>query len=148
MKNFLERMYERSRNLNDALFSDSIKKHGPFESILDVGCWDGKGTMEYVKGSGMKRLYGIELVEEMGEEARNRGIERFSLKADQERWPFADGSIDCVISNQVVEHLSDLDHFFGEASRVLKKGGILVTSTNNLGSWHNVFSLFFRVDAV
>lgn len=38
-------------------------------------------------------------------------------------WPFDDDSMDVVISNQVLEHVFDYDHFFAELARVLTPGG-------------------------
>jgi SAM-dependent methyltransferase len=48
---------------------------------------------------------------------------------------------DSVVSNQVIEHLSDTDRFVSELWRVLRPGGVAVTSTENLASWHNVAAL-------
>lgn len=143
MKKLLTNMYEKARLLNNDFVSLAIKENEPLDSILDVGCWDGELTMGYVKICHVKNIYGIEIVKEMSDKAEEKGIKCFSLKADVDVWPMQDNSIDCVISNQVIEHLSNPDHFFSEAARVLKGEGILITSTNNLGSWHNIFSLFF-----
>jgi SAM-dependent methyltransferase len=38
-------------------------------------------------------------------------------------WPFDNESMDVVLSNQVLEHVFDYDHFFHELSRVLRPGG-------------------------
>ena len=43
----------------------------------------------------------------------------------------------------MIEHLVDTDNFLNEIYRVLKKDGYAIISTENLASWHNVFSLFF-----
>lgn len=142
MKKFLTKMYERARLSSDDFVIQAVKENGPFESILDIGCWDGELTMKYAEACNTRNIYGVEIVESKCREAEKKGVKCFSLRADEDRWPMDDNSIDCVISNQVVEHLTDLDYFFGEAQRVLKKNGILITSTNNLASWHNVFSLF------
>jgi SAM-dependent methyltransferase len=143
MKDYLAKMYGKAMIFNDRLIMKSLNTNGPFESILDVGCWDGEKTIDYAKACGAKKIYGIEVVEEASDKARKQGVQCFSLKADQDKWPFQDDSLDCIVTNQVVEHLSDLDHFFSEASRVLKRGGFLITSTNNLASWHNIFPLVF-----
>jgi len=50
--------------------------------------------------------------------------------------PFADDSIDLVVSNQVIEHLADTDSFVAEIRRVLRPGGMAVVSTENMASWH------------
>lgn len=143
LKKFLSKMYDDARKVNDKYVLQTLKQVGPFESLLDVGCWDGVLTLQYAKAAKARRIHGIEIVKEKSIEAEKKGISCSSLKADQDRWPFEDGTIDCVVSNQVIEHLSDVDHFFSEASRVLRKGGVLVTSTNNLSSWHNILPLFF-----
>jgi SAM-dependent methyltransferase len=40
-----------------------------------------------------------------------------------EEWPFADGSFDVVISNQVLEHVVDHDFVFRQIARTLRDGG-------------------------
>jgi SAM-dependent methyltransferase len=143
MKKKLAKMYENAVALNDNLIMKSIRTNGPFESILDVGCWDGEKTLDYAKVANARNIYGIEIAKEMSDRARGKGIRCFSLAADRDKWPIQDESMDCIVTNNVIEHLSDLDYFFSEASRVLKRGGFLITSTNNLASWHNIAPLFF-----
>jgi len=43
----------------------------------------------------------------------------------KKRWPFKSGSVDEILADNVVEHLTDLKHFLVEAARVLKLGGRL-----------------------
>ena len=143
VKKYLNNIYAQAMLDNDANVCKAIKESGPFESILDVGCWDGTKTLEYAKNAKSKNIFGIEIVENKSKEAQEKGIKTFSMIADRDRWPFEDGSVDCVTSNQVIEHLSNVDHFLSEASRVLKKDGVLITSTNNLSSWHNIVALVF-----
>lgn len=38
-------------------------------------------------------------------------------------WPLGDGAIDVVIGNLVLEHVAALPPIFGEAARVLRRGG-------------------------
>lgn len=45
----------------------------------------------------------------------------------------ADGSADLVVSFQVLEHVRDLDTYFGEARRVLRDDGLMLLSTH--GTW-------------
>ena len=143
LKKLLIKTYKNARELNDSFVIESIKKFGPFESVLDVGCWDGELTLEYSKAAEAKRILGIENDKSIENSAKDKGIEVSFLEADKDRWPIEDESLDCVVSNQVIEHLTDVDHFLSESNRVLKKGGYLITSTNNLGSWHNIWALVF-----
>ena len=42
------------------------------------------------------------------------------------RWPFADASMDMVVSCSVIEHLRDTEAFARECRRVLKPGGVSI----------------------
>jgi SAM-dependent methyltransferase len=143
LKKALNAMYAGAMALNDRNVCDSLTENGPFDRILDVGCWDGEKTMKYAKAAGALHVDGIEIVPAMAEAATRKGIRTIAIRADVDSWPYPDATFPCVISNQVIEHLSDVDRFIGEAARVLKPGGVLVTSTNNLSSWHNIVSLAF-----
>ncbi|HET7612911.1 MAG TPA: class I SAM-dependent methyltransferase, partial [Gemmatimonadaceae bacterium] len=45
-----------------------------------------------------------------------------------ERWPLPDAHFDVLISNQVLEHVADLDFTLAEMKRVVKPGGTVVVS--------------------
>ena len=109
---------------------------------LDVGCDDGTWTeavrqrLELAPG----QVSGLEIVEERAELARARGFDVHVGDLD-EPWPFESASFDVVHANQVIEHVTHLDHFVAETSRVLRPGGRAVVCTENLASWHNVSAL-------
>lgn len=110
---------------------------GPAARVLDLGCWDGGAFLRYAPQA---RLYGVEGHLGAGAAAASRGIVMVSADLDR-RLPYRDGSFDLVTSNQVIEHLADTDTFVAECLRVLRPGGHVAISTENLASWHNVFSL-------
>jgi 2-polyprenyl-3-methyl-5-hydroxy-6-metoxy-1,4-benzoquinol methylase len=53
------------------------------------------------------------------------------VRANLVRLPCRSGSVDVVVSNQVVEHLWDQAGFVAECARVLRPGGRLVLTTPN-----------------
>lgn len=46
-------------------------------------------------------------------------------------FPIKDSSVDIIFSLALIEHLSNIDHFFSECKRVLKSEGIIYLSTPN-----------------
>lgn len=48
---------------------------------------------------------------------------RLHLIRNADAWPFTDEHFDFVISNQVLEHILDLDHFLSQIRRVLRQNG-------------------------
>lgn len=143
LSTYLTHIYKRAREDSNNNVKEILSRTGPHNSLLDVGCWDGTSTIEWSRSAKAKKIFGIETVKLAALKSAKKGIDVKILKADTEKWPFKSASINCVVSNMLIEHLSDLDHFFSEASRVLIPGGFMVTSTNNLASWHNIVSLIF-----
>ena len=111
-------------------------------SLLDCGCDNGEWTLQLGARIGAVRLYGIEIVEERRQAALRKGI-LASYGDLNEPFPFGDEQFEIVHANQVIEHLKDTDNFIKEIWRTLKPGGYAVICTENLGSWHNIFSLVF-----
>lgn len=109
--------------------------------VVDIGCGDGQKTIKFKKRIGCTTIVGIDGVEERLKAAQKRGINNVICTNIEEKWPLKSGSFDVVISNQVIEHLVDIDHFIKEIKRILKPGGYTVVSTENLASWHNIFAL-------
>jgi SAM-dependent methyltransferase len=58
--------------------------------------------------------------------------------------PFATGSIDSVLSNQVLEHVDDTMAAMAELSRVLKPGGYLCITVPFIGRLHGVPCDYWR----
>jgi ubiquinone/menaquinone biosynthesis C-methylase UbiE len=118
----------------------SLFEANPNSKMLDLGCDDGEWTMEIAQRIGTANVFGVDLVEERYRKAVERGVE--VRQADLNgRVPFEDATFEVVHSNQVIEHISDLDFFVEEIHRVLKPGGYAVICTENLASWHNVACL-------
>lgn len=135
----MEKIWNRAYAGNDANIL-SLLEHNSKAVVLDVGCGDGQKSQKFKEKIGCTKIFGLDGVSQRLESAGKRGVE--IKKANLEKkWPFADKTFDVVISNQVIEHMHDLDNFISETKRVLKSGGYAVISTENLSSWHNIFAL-------
>lgn len=108
----------------------------PPRRLLDVGCWDGRVTERYARALRCA-AFGVEIFEEPAAVARGRGIGVVRLDLERDPLPWADGSMDVVIANQVFEHLKNIWLPMSEVFRVLRPGGHLVFSVPNLASLHN-----------
>lgn len=108
--------------------------------LVDVGCADGSDSIKLRDRIGASTVVGLELADQFLGPARARGVDVRQVDLT-ELWPLADGSVDALHSNQVIEHLAQTDHFMREIRRVLKPSGYAVVSTNNLASLHNVIAL-------
>ena len=136
---YLKRLFAQTALANKAEILNTIEPC-PGGRLLDCGCGNGEFTARVARRARVSESYGIECVDQRIEEATGRGI--IVTKADlNEPLPHEDGFFDIVHANQVIEHLTNTDLFLREIKRVLRPDGYAILSTNNLASWHNVFSL-------
>ncbi|CEM30750.1 unnamed protein product [Vitrella brassicaformis CCMP3155] len=104
------------------------------EVVLDLGAGAGFDLFLAAKRVGPSgRLIGVDYSADMVERARanakKRGIANVDFHhAELERLPIADRSVDCVISNCVLNLVPDKTKAFSELFRVLKSGGRVVIS--------------------
>jgi SAM-dependent methyltransferase len=58
------------------------------------------------------------------------------IQSTSEKLPFADGSFDCILLSELIEHLASPQLTIDEAARVLRPGGrLLVTTPNYRSLW-------------
>ena len=81
--------------------------------VLDWGCGGGDLVAE-------GRAAGYDVI---GCDFDAHGPHLSAIGADHYRLPYPDGSVDVIISNQVLEHVMDYDRSLAELRRVLKPGG-------------------------
>jgi len=92
---------------------------------------------------GVHEVYGIDVDEERLSKAHQKGVSVYRVDLNGEKIPASDESFDLVSSFGVLEHLIYFDNFFRESFRVLRKGGYLLISMPNLGSYINRIALLF-----
>ncbi|RJP80987.1 MAG: methyltransferase domain-containing protein [Desulfobacteraceae bacterium] len=69
----------------------------------------------------------------------------FSFSDLNECIPFSDNLFDCIISDQLIEHLSRPDSLLKEIKRVGKKDCTIIIGSENLSAWHNIIALIFTL---
>jgi methionine biosynthesis protein MetW len=120
----------------------SILEKNPDAKVLDLGCGDGRVTLNIAREIGTENIFGVEIVDDDINRAKAKGIDVHSGDLNQ-TLPFEDHMFDIVIASHVIEHLANTDIFLTEINRVLKIGGYLLVATPNLAAWHNIFFLLF-----
>lgn len=122
-----------------------IRAAGETIRLLDIGCGYGGLIRDLVRElprfgvpANCIQIYGYEIVEQRARfpgylellmESLSRldpntdWSERIRVGSAKESWPFEDGMFHGAFSNQVVEHVENLDKFFRELKRVSAPGG-------------------------
>lgn len=94
--------------------------------FLDIGC--GTGQLLQLLGAKNIRALGIDISMQMLKEDKRRNPN--CMRANNYRTPFKDNTFTMVSAFAVVHHMADLEMFFSEIFRILKKGGIVYTDSD------------------
>lgn len=111
--------------------------------ILDAGC-NGSPVLPILKKLGFKNLYGCDLflkkipscLPEIVDPLYRPIIEMYEDKTfnistqNLEKTNFQDNMFDYITSLSVIEHGVNIQNYFKEMNRIMKKSGILLTSTD------------------
>ncbi len=105
---------------------DEIKKE-KFSSLLDAGCGTGN-TIELLSNEFSNEKYiGMDLAENMIKAAKKKKIKNAEfIEGDSENMPFRDEQFDIIICKESFHHYPNVEKFFKECYRTLKKGGRLI----------------------
>lgn len=108
---------------------------GPGTTVIDVGCGAGRHTFEaYRRGADVvgfdQSVSDLNDVDTMLRAMREEGEVPLSakgeaVKGDALDLPYDDGTFDCVIASEILEHIPDDERAIAELVRVLKPGGAL-----------------------
>ncbi len=109
----------------------AILQHVPAEArtILDVGCGNGWVARELLPSKGAVISFDLALQNAAGALERYPAPNHVAVVGDAFDLPFRDGSLDAIVSSEVMEHVPDVPLYLANLIRVVKPGGTIVIST-------------------
>ncbi len=140
----MREFYETSETYKDLLaahdevylrhYVELVTRYAPSGSkILDLGC--GNGISAQLLNQADYDVVGTDISPLFLEEARNWENPRLRYQVcDVVELPFENASFDVICSNELIEHLPDVETALNEMIRVVRKGGKVVLSGPNLCS--------------
>ncbi|WP_026894639.1 class I SAM-dependent methyltransferase [Clostridiisalibacter paucivorans] len=130
-KTYAKWQYERGQDtIKFYLKKDSAEDMFLHKNVLDIGCGAGGKTLYYAN-QGVKKVYGIDVVERYEKEsnalAKELGLEdKFEfILGDASNTSFNDEYFDTIIMNDAMEHVDKPLEVLNECYRVLKPEGKL-----------------------
>lgn len=128
-----------SANVNNYEFCADFARRAangrPDFKALDYGCGAGE-IVAAMRCNGLE-AFGCEAFYEGGDTSQSvpDAIRDRVLRMEGDRIPFPDATFDLVVTNQVLEHVADLDIALGEIARVLKPGASCLAMFPHLEVW-------------
>jgi len=100
-------------------------------NLLDGGCAWGYGTRFFAVKA--RSSFGVDSNENYIDVARNRYPEIDFRTCRLEETPFESEFFDCIVLNDVIEHVPEEKHVLNEIHRILRPGGILIITAPHRG---------------
>ncbi len=122
---------------------EKVAASSTISKCVDIGCGSGNDLAIVKKHHPHADVFGIDFGSWNAEKLTSLGIQPISLNIETTALPFADGSIDFVIANQVLEHTKEIFWINHEIARCLKTGGVFFMGVPNLLSLHNRILMLF-----
>ncbi|MBV6643043.1 MAG: class I SAM-dependent methyltransferase [Cyclobacteriaceae bacterium] len=109
------------------------------DCLLDVGCGDGLFGEIVKKEFSSAKVWGVEYEEQSANEARNRLDKVLTGTIEENLNQLPANHFDCIIFNDVLEHLIDPYSVLENIKSKLKPSGVIVSSIPNIRYFRNFF---------
>jgi ubiquinone/menaquinone biosynthesis C-methylase UbiE len=108
---------------HEVLFGLAYEYLSPGDAVLDIGI--GTGLSSFMFNKAGLRVYGVDGSEKMLDVCREKGFAAELRLCDlaAESWPYEDGRFENAIACGILHFFKELDVFFKETSRIMKKNG-------------------------
>jgi len=113
--------------------------------ILEVGCGAGTFAMQ-IKAKSKAELWGVEIDPVAAEKAAKVFDRLLTGDVNHLIQELPEGGFDCIICNDVIEHVVDPESLLRRLKSKLTPSGTLVASIPNVRAIKNLFNLIVRKD--
>lgn len=113
---------------------------------LDIGCATGVFSEMLKQIKGVQETWGIEMVEECAEIAKQKMDKVLTGEFDAVYTQLPDGYFDCIFFNDVLEHMSNPDTCLEKVRAKLAPNGFIIASIPNVRHIEVLRGLLFRKD--
>lgn len=131
--------YDSTRAEMQQFIPNKIRK------LLEIGCGAGNFGAEIKKTKGIE-VWGIEPCEDYALKAKNKLDKVLIKKIDDALKELPNQYFDCVVFNDVIEHLEYPEEILRKISNNLVSGGVIIASIPNVRHYGNLFRLLFIKD--
>jgi SAM-dependent methyltransferase len=122
--------HDRVKSWDTLKMVDIIKQADRSAFILDVRC-NGSPILPLLRRLGFMNLYGCDLLLKEEISAAIELYKAFHISIqDLEKTEYQNNTFDFVTSLSVIEHGINIQNYFNEMNRIIKKDGLLLTSTD------------------
>lgn len=128
--------YWSHSRLKKAITANSHQAKGV---LLDIGC--GVKPYEKVFAPFVQKHWGLEYSPESGYWGN-----RADVCGDASMLPFVDDSVDTILCTEVLEHVSHPEKVISEFARILRPGGVIITTAPFFYPIHDSFDFFRYTD--
>jgi ubiquinone/menaquinone biosynthesis C-methylase UbiE len=139
----LERRLPHTRPRLQVRYARTVAKYAdkrPGRRVVDLGAGRTSHFVALQDPASSAEIVGLDV--DRDELAMNRDLDRKVVVAPGDPLPFADASVDLVVSRSVLEHVEGVSHTLAEAHRILVPGGRTI---HVFASKRAPFSLLNRV---
>jgi SAM-dependent methyltransferase len=130
-------MIDRTLNYGRDVLKGFLRSSEGVKTALDIGAGHGDDLASVREVYPEARLFAIECYPENVRQLQENGIIVHPQDVERDRFPFAPGSLDVVIANQIFEHTKEIFWILDQVSTVLKEGGHFLIGVPNLAALHN-----------
>jgi len=126
----------RGKSLVRILMNNEISKFSLAGLVVDIGGGSNKSFYDNFKSVRGSKIINLDLKNPSGSSNK--------INLEEDRLPFRDDSVDCVLMFNILEHIFNFRFLLGEVNRSLKVGGAIIGFVPFLVNYHPDPNDYFR----